>query len=144
LKLAGALLGAALALGGVAAQPPGEPLEPELAFPAAGRVVNDARGEPRRVEVRFTILEGYYLYADRFKVDAPGLATGKLVAPPGVVKDDPFVGKSRILRKSAVLGLPLVERPASGEYTLTVVAQGCAENRVCYAPFPQAVRIAIP
>jgi thiol:disulfide interchange protein DsbD len=144
LKRAVALLGAVLALESVAAEPVGEPLEPEVAFPATGRVVNDAKGSPHRVEVRFAILDGYYLYADRFKVEAPGLATGKLAVPTGAIKDDPFVGKSRILRKNVVLGLPLVGRPRSGEYTLTVIAQGCAENRVCYAPFPQAVRVAIP
>ena len=135
---------ATVAIASVAAEPEREPLEPELAFPVTGRLVSDAKGAPRRVELRFAIHDGYYLYADRFRVEAPGLALGKLAVPAGTVKDDPFVGKSRIVRGSALLGVPLPERPGPGEYTLTVTAQGCAEDRVCYAPFSQPVRIVVP
>ena len=144
LRLAFAAATATVAIASAAAAPEKEPLEPELAFPLTGRLVSDARGVPRRVELRFAIHDGYYLYADRFKVDAPGLAVGRLSVPAGTMKDDPFVGKSRIVRGRATLGVPLPERPAPGDYTLTVTAQGCAENRVCYAPFSQPVRIVVP
>jgi thiol:disulfide interchange protein DsbD len=133
---------AALALG--AAAPEGEPLEAEQAFPVEARLVVDSDGIPRRIDLRFTIHDGYYLYANRFKVEAPGLPAGALTIPAGILKDDPFVGKSRILREAVTVEVPLAARPAPGQYSLAVTAQGCAENLVCYAPFTQSARIAIP
>jgi len=96
------------------------------------------------VDLRFAIRDGYYLYRERIRVEAPGLAAGTIVLPEGVTKDDPFVGRSRILRGSATVRLPLASPPAAGDYVLRVTAQGCAENRICYAPFTQLVPIALP
>jgi thiol:disulfide interchange protein DsbD len=121
-----------------------EPLEPERAFPLEARLVSDGTGAPRVIELRFTIRDGYYLYGDRFRVESPGLPVGRLAVPDGAVKDDPFVGKTRILRGAASLRLPLQSRPAPGDYVLVVTAQGCAENRICYAPFTQSAHLTFP
>jgi thiol:disulfide interchange protein DsbD len=121
-----------------------EPLEPEKAFPASATVVTNRQAKPLGVDLRFAIADGYYLYKDRFRVEAEGLPVGPLVLPVGDEKEDPFVGRSRIFRKVTTLRLPFKAKPPRGDYDLRVTAQGCAEERVCYAPFTQVVRIAIP
>ena len=115
-----------------------EPLEPEVAFQLTARPV--AAG----VELRFNVREGYYLYANRFRVEAPGLPYAGLRIPEGIEKDDAFVGKSRILRGEAVLLMPFAAPTPPGEYDIRVTAQGCADQRVCYAPFSQTARVRIP
>ena len=125
-----------------AATPADEPLEPEQAFPATARVVKAAGRE--RVHVSFRIADGYYLYRDRFKVAADGLALGKPSLPPGVAKNDPFVGRSRIFRRGVTLRIPFAGPPKPGHYVVKVTAQGCAEERLCYAPFTQDVALRIP
>jgi thiol:disulfide interchange protein DsbD len=121
-----------------AAIPADEPLEPELAFPLTASAV--AAG----VELRFNVREGYYLYANRFRVEAPGLPEVRLRVPDGIDKDDGFVGKSRILKGEVVLILGLPASISPGEYEIHVTAQGCAEQRVCYAPFTQSAKVRLP
>ena len=116
-----------------------EPLEPEMAFPLSAAVA-----EPDHVELRFAIRDGYYLYSNRFRIEAEGLATGPARIPEGLEKHDAFVGKSRVLRGDVRLVLPLTEPPRKGEYPIRVTAQGCADERVCYAPFTQVVRVRYP
>ena len=85
-RLALALLPAAA----LAAPPDGEPLDPEKAFPVTARVA--AGG----VDLAFRIVEGYYLYGDRFRVEVdPALPVGAARIPKGVPKDDPFIGPHR-------------------------------------------------
>ena len=115
-----------------------EPVEPEVAFPLTASAL--AGG----VELRLGIREGYYLYANRFRVDAPGLPGAELRIPAGVEKDDAFVGKSRILKGDVALLLSVPSSITPGEYEIRVTAQGCAEQRVCYAPFTQSVRVRLP
>ena len=117
-----------------------EPLEPEKAFRLSARPAADREG----IELNFSIEEGYYLYRDRFKVEAIGLPAGALVIPEGTEKDDPFVGRARILTRSAALRLPLIASVKAGTYRVRVTAQGCAEERVCYAPFTQTVTVRWP
>ena len=120
-----------------------EPLEPDRAFPVTARVIVDG---PRAtvIDLRFAIRDGYYLYVDRFRIEAPGLPLGVPGLPVGIDKDDPFVGKSRILKGDATVHLPLRGRAAAGEHVVLVTAQGCAEGRVCYTPFTQEVRVTLP
>jgi thioredoxin:protein disulfide reductase len=133
---------AALPLPGLAAYTD-EPLEPEQAFRVRAALAKDPRGKPRAIELRFAIPAGYYLYRDKFKVSASGLPVGALRVPRGVAKDDPFVGPARILKRGTTLSLPFTSPPAPGSYDVHVTAQGCAEDRVCYAPFTQTVQVRI-
>ena len=117
-----------------------EPLEPEKAFRLSARPAPDREA----IVLHFSIEEGYYLYRDRFKVEAANLPVGTVVLPDGIEKDDPFVGRARILTRSAALRLPLTASVKPGTYRLKVTAQGCAEERVCYAPFTQTVTVRWP
>lgn len=127
-----------------ASQASDEPLDPEEAFPVSAVAVKDRAGAITGIDLRFRIEPGYYLYRDRFRIDAPGLRVGTPKVPAGIEKDDPFVGRSRIFRKAVTLRVPLMRAPPAGEYAVHVTAQGCAEDRVCYAPFTQTRRIVVP
>jgi thiol:disulfide interchange protein DsbD len=129
----------ALPVTALAAPVPGEPLEPEKAFPVAAILASGG------IDLVFRIPEGYYLYGDRFRVEPdPGLPVGPARLPQGVEIDDPFIGRTRILRGSAVLHLPFTGGARAGTYRIRVTAQGCAEEKVCYAPFTQDARVRIP
>ena len=130
---------ACLAAGAIGAPVPGEPLDPEKAFPATAHLGNEG------IDIRFRILDGYYLYGNRFRLETdPGLPLGPAKIPVGETKDDPFIGKTQILRDAALLQLPFTGRPAPGSYAVKVTAQGCAEEKVCYAPFTQVLRVRVP
>ncbi len=137
------ILAAALASAGgaFAGTLPGEPLDPEKAFPASARAVPGSG-----FEIDFRILDGYYLYRDRFRVsvEPASLPVGAIVTPAGERKDDPFIGPAEILRRSARVRVPFTGSAKPGSYVLKVTAQGCAEDRVCYAPFTQVLRVSIP
>ena len=121
------------------------PLEPEKAFRLSAKVVPaKAPGAAQQIDLRFDIEKGHYLSRERFKAEAAGLAAGALIVPDGKEKSDLFVGRSRILRGSATLRLPLTRPAAPGSYVVRITAQGCAEDRFCYAPFTQSRNVAIP
>ena len=122
-----------------AAPPSDEPLEPEQAFPV------DARVRAEGIDLAFRIADGYYLYGSRFRVEAErGLPVGPPQLPRGEPKDDPFIGRTEILRRAATIHLPFTGGARPGTYVLKVTAQGCAEDRVCYAPFTQVIRVTLP
>ena len=148
------LLAMALVVGAAFAAPAStdEPLDPDKAFrPQARLVVGErasARGSERHgIDVEYDIAPGYYLYRDRlrFEVAPPTLLIGPVEIPPGTLIDDPYFGKSAIFRGRVTIYLPFVVSVArSGKYRVKITAQGCAEGRICYAPFPQEVVVNIP
>ena len=130
-----------------AAALPGEPLDPDKAFPAFVALTPAPAGAPHPgVDVSFQILDGYYLYRERFRIsiEGAGLALGEPRLPRGELKDDPFVGKTEILHRYALVHWPFASTPKPGEYTLHVTAQGCLTDKVCYAPFTQSLRLRVP
>ena len=125
----------------------GEPLDPDRAFrPDARLVTGDASGR-HGIDIEYRIAPGYYLYRDRlrFEVVPPTLLVGAAEFPPGTEVDDPFLGKSVIYRDRLVVHLPFaVSIAKAGRYKVRITAQGCAEDRICYSPFPQEVVVNIP
>jgi thiol:disulfide interchange protein DsbD len=139
--------GAALA----APIPADEPLEPDKAFRPQARLVAEpstAIGNERHgIDIDYRIAPGYYLYRSRlrFEVHPTDLLIGPPELPPGIEMDDPFVGKSVIFRDQVTIHLPFVVSIAKpGLYKVRITAQGCAEERLCYSPFPQEVVVNIP
>lgn len=146
------LLVAACATGAFAAPAASdEPLDPDKAFrPAARLVAGDPAaggGERHGIDIDYRIEPGYYLYRSRlkFEVAPPTLLLGPPQLPPGTEVDDPFLGKSAIFRDRVTIHLPFVVSVAKpGRYRVTITAQGCAEERICYSPFPQELVVDIP
>jgi thiol:disulfide interchange protein DsbD len=146
--LAGAFLAGTLQAAPVQSD---EPLQPDQAFRPGARLVAgepSARGAERHgIDVEYRIAPGYYLYRDRlrFSLSPATLLTGPPEFPPGVEIDDQFLGKSVIYRDRVAIHIPfLVSMAKPGRYKVRITAQGCAENRLCYAPFPQEVVVNVP
>ncbi|MDH5580039.1 MAG: protein-disulfide reductase DsbD family protein, partial [Betaproteobacteria bacterium] len=121
-----------------------EPLEPDRAFRPHARLVfgepSAATGSERHgIDIDYAISPGYYLYRDRlrFEVWPPSLLIGSPEMPPGAIIDDPYFGESAIFRERVTIHLPFAVSIAKpGRYRVRITAQGCAEGRICYAPFP--------
>ena len=102
-------------------------LEPETAFKFSARML-----DPKTAEVTYKIADGYYMYRERLAVKADGAVLGEVIIPPGKVKfDETFQKDVETYRKSVVITVPV---DASGNFTLKVTSQGCADKGLCYPP----------
>ena len=100
---------------------------------------------PDRIEVRWQIADGYYLYRHRTSVKADAAFTGATLAlPKGKAYRDEFFGDVETYRKE-LLGT-LTGTPAAGASatTLTVKYQGCADAGVCYPPQTRTLKVVLP
>lgn len=116
-----------------------ELLEPQKAFRYSAQLV-----DIDRIEVRYQIAKGYYLYRDKFAfaADVPGIALGVPALPPGEFKHDKFFGDSQIYRGDLRFVLPFkVGAAPVPAFQLNSTSQGCADFGVCYPPQDQLVRI---
>jgi thiol:disulfide interchange protein DsbD len=111
------------------------PLPPEQVF-----AVDAARAADGGVDLVFGIREGYYLYRERTHVAAEPAGDGApaLDLPPGKPKEDPNFGRVEIYR-GEVAGR--VTSGPSGEWTLAVRYQGCADAGLCYPPQTARFRV---
>ena len=98
---------------------------------------------PDRIEVRWKIADGYYLYRHRTAVQAgSGFSAGPLELPAGTRHVDEFFGPVETYRGQLVASLP---GQASGAgTTLTVKYQGCADAGICYPPQTRQLQVALP
>jgi thioredoxin:protein disulfide reductase len=116
-------------------------LPPEQAFRLAARAV-----DPKMVEIRFYVADGYYLYRDKlaFSVEplTPGL--GKPELPAGKVKHDQFFGDVETYRGALTVKLPLKESAPGQVFVIKTDSQGCADAGICYPPNTQQVRLTMP
>jgi thiol:disulfide interchange protein DsbD len=104
--------------------------------------------DPLTLELRWTIVPGYYLYRDKFRlslIDAPGVSMASIEIPPGEPKDDPYFGPQQVFHQAAVITARLNRRPAGEtEVRVKIDHQGCAEIGVCYPPLSQTLAVALP
>jgi thiol:disulfide interchange protein DsbD len=113
-------------------------LDPEVAFKLSARA---ADGE--RIEVRFDIAPGYYLYGEKFSVEAqPGTpAIADLQVPKGKIKfDETFQKDVESFRDSATLVARLAQAPTA-PFKLVVGNQGCADKGLCYPPMERSFKV---
>ncbi len=117
-------------------------LPPQLAFKPQVRALDG-----QRIEVRFEIARGYYLYGDkfRFQIDDEGVTLGAAMRPKGkVVQDDTF-GRVEVYYDSVRLTLPVSRAPGPAlSSTQQVTTQGCADVGVCYTPQRQSLTLELP
>ena len=100
-----------------------------------------------RLQARFSIAEGYYLYRDKtlFETLDGNARLSKYQFPPGQQKDDPYFGAMVVYHDGFDVDLPLV-RSVSPNAAITVRAeyQGCAEQGICYPPITKTFAIPLP
>jgi thiol:disulfide interchange protein DsbD len=113
-----------------------ELLEPEAAFKFSAQQLDASR-----LEVRFQIANGYYMYRNKMKFSLDGGTLGTPVFPPGTVHDDPNFGKVETYRKEVRVTLPFSAAANARQVTLKVVSQGCADAGVCYTPMDSSATL---
>jgi thioredoxin:protein disulfide reductase len=112
-------------------------LDPEVAFklvPVAPTM--------DRIELRFEVAPGYYLYGDKFSVRAePASAPWPpFQAPQGEVKFDETFQKDVETFRDAVTLLQAVPTGTPTNFKLVVGNQGCADKGLCYPPMERAFK----
>jgi thioredoxin:protein disulfide reductase len=131
----------ALLLTSVGARAADQFLDPEVAFKLSARAA-----DAERIEIRFDIAPGYYLYAEKFSVEAlPGtVRLSDVQVPKGKVKfDETFQKDVEYFRDSATLTARLAQAPnaAAAPFKLVVGNQGCADKGLCYPPMQRAFKV---
>jgi thiol:disulfide interchange protein DsbD len=134
-----ALLGAFL-LAGAESAPAQDVVRPEIAFP----YTIDANA--RAIELRFAVLDGYYLYRERFgfATSSPGIRLGAPQFPRGEDHEDEFFGKQEIYRHEFTITLPYERTGAAAAMDFELKLQGCADIGLCYPPQTWPSTVALP
>ena len=99
--------------------------------------------EPGKVEVRYDIAPGYYMYREKFKfsADPASVTVDAAQLPAGQIKKDEFFGNVQIYRGKQVFVLPVGGADAANGFLLKAVSQGCADIGVCYPPQEQRANL---
>jgi len=97
-----------------------------------------------RIELRWKIADGYYLYRHRTAVKASGgFAGGTLQLPDGDRHTDEFFGPVETYRGELVAELD-GQAVGDGPVRLEVKYQGCADIGICYPPQTRQLQVALP
>ena len=117
-----------------------QPLRPEVAYQMQARSL-----DPQTVEVVFDIHSDYYLYKDKFRFRAePTTAEfGSPALPAGKEKHDEFFGDVEIYRDEVRFTLPVNVPEQVKAFDLTVTAQGCWDEGICYPPTDYHARVSL-
>ena len=135
-----ALVLAALAAAAFPAHADPKLLPPQEAFRFSARAL-----DPRTLEARFSVTDGYYMYRDKMKFALdPGMEAVEVTLPPGKVKEDPFFGKVETYRGEVVVRVPLHEAASGKPVVLVADSQGCADAGVCYPATRQKLTLTLP
>ena len=138
------LLACALLIGARTAQAQGIGFDDVLPVDEALAVSAEAVGRDR-IEIRWAIADGYYLYRHRMGARVePGFAATPLQLPDGRRHTDEFFGEVETYR-SRVTGV-LDGTAAAGIEAVQVEVkyQGCADAGICYPPQTRTLRVALP
>lgn len=98
-----------------------------------------------RIEVRWKIADGFYLYRHRTSVKTGANFDGaQLALPEGARHHDQFFGDVQTYRQRLVGVLTGTPAPGASGVTLTVKYQGCADAGVCYPPQTRTLTVPLP
>ena len=102
-----------------------------------------------RVELRWDIEDGYYLYNNRFlkfTVADEWVVVGQPVLPEGEIGFDELLGEEvEKFHHELPVTLPLIDVPPDlASLQLRVRSQGCLEDVLCYPPTEQTVTVDLP
>lgn len=101
-------------------------LSTEQAFAFDFSQKNDA------LTLTWEIAEGYYLYQDKFAIEAKDSAVSQIIFPPSLSHQDEFFGEVQIYRNQ--VSLPLTITYTGSDPSLSITYQGCADRGICYPP----------
>jgi len=118
-------------------------LPPDVAF----RVGAEATAADR-IEVTFQIADGYYLYRNKLRFQAPedvAAGLGNASLPTGESHTDEYFGTQEVYHEGLVAQLPVSRSQLAG-FTLPVKVtwQGCADAGLCYPPITKTFNVALP
>ncbi|MCW4455741.1 protein-disulfide reductase DsbD [Flavobacterium sp. MXW15] len=136
---------AALCLAGATALPALALSEKDL-LPVDQAFVLEVQAPARdRIELRWGIAPGYYLYRHRTSVaTGQGFAAGPLQMPDGEKKHDEFFGDVETYHGQLAATLPGTAAAGVDTLMLEVRYQGCADAGVCYPPQKRTVQVKLP
>ncbi|MEA5667619.1 protein-disulfide reductase DsbD [Stenotrophomonas sp. MH1] len=99
-----------------------------------------------RIELRWDIAPGYYLYRHRTSIKAgPGFTAEALQFPSrGEQKHDEFFGDVETYHRQLRAVLPGTAEAGTQTVTLEVRYQGCADAGVCYPPQKRSIEVRLP
>ncbi|MEJ7746025.1 MAG: protein-disulfide reductase DsbD, partial [Luteimonas sp.] len=99
-----------------------------------------------RIEIRWRIADGYYLYRHRISVQSidPTFKANSLALPNGEKHTDEFFGNVETYRNRLSASLPGTASATAGAVTLKIKYQGCADLGICYPPQTRTLRVALP
>ena len=111
------------------------PLPPDQAFNLSVVAI-----DANTLKMLWEIRPNYYLYHDKFFIDAQGADFGNINFPKGEIKDDDLFGRVEVHKNRLEVDLPLQNIKAK-TINLTVRYQGCWEGGVCYPPQEKTFKI---
>ena len=115
-----------------------EILEPDKAFVVSARAIAEDK-----IEVRWDVAEGYYLYQDKFKfaVAAGDVRITDVSLSAGKQKNDPEFGTVLVSYVEAVAELTIARPSGVLMVPLSLQYQGCKEDTLCYPPQSKVVAV---
>jgi thiol:disulfide interchange protein DsbD len=115
-------------------------LPPQQAFPYTVEASAD------RLLLSFAVLDGYYLYRERFGFDTTETAVtlGAARFPRGEMHEDEFFGEQEIYRGEFQITVPYRRTGNVDKIELEVRLQGCADIGLCYPPQNWFSEVALP
>lgn len=113
----------------------GEPtfLKVEQAFPF------DYVQQGETVRLTWQVTDGYYLYQERFSVNAENADIGEVQMRQGTPYQDEFFGEVNIYTEPVTLTVPVIAQQGSAK--LLVQYQGCAKAGFCYPPETKVIEL---
>lgn len=100
---------------------------------------------PERIEIRWAIADGYYLYRHRMGARVEhGFKANPLQLPDGRRHTDEFFGEVETYRDRVTAVLTGAPADGVGSVQLEVKYQGCADLGICYPPQTRTLQVALP
>ena len=115
-------------------------LPPDQVFQVSAKAVS-----AEQLEVTWQMLDGYYLYKTKTRIESKtqGVELGDASFPVGEIKHDDFFGNMEVYRKAFKVVLP-VKAKGQSALELAVRYQGCSDKGICYPPQQKTLNVALP
>ncbi|MDP3839546.1 MAG: protein-disulfide reductase DsbD family protein, partial [Methylococcales bacterium] len=115
-------------------------LPPDQVFKVSATALN-----AEQIEVTWQIMDGYYLYRDKTRIESktPQVSLGDAAFPKGEIKHDEYFGNMEIYHNTLKVIQP-IKADGATSVTLLLRYQGCAEKGICYPPQKTSVEVALP